>query len=460
MVDYQTNFFALAVTCVALLVSQPTRTSELQKQRDDKKSDDAKPTESPDAKHPQRDFYWAYALAMGADWLQGPYLYSLYQDEHGLSTGLVSGLFTTGFLSGAVSGFFVGSLADKYGRKMSCVLFCVLYALSCFLTMVPAVPLLFLGRVLGGISTSILFSSFDSWMVTDFKKRKLVEKGCDLSRTYGTMGTINSLVAMASGVASEGLVRLTGTKKSPFIASAALLWMAMQTIWCWDENYGHASEHTRDEKKKNKKDDGDDDVRSNDMPLQPSLASVLRRPAVLALVLATTMFEGAMYLFVFCWVPALQAVKKTEGELPYGLIFSSYMASVMAASLTFNLIMQRRLLKYSRLLVGLLVMANFVFVKLCGPRDESVTFWLFCVFEACVGFYWPCIGYLKGRMIDDGNRSKVYSMMRIPLNIFVVVSLVMTRESDGFMRVFSICSVCLTAAFGAVWASTLTEAVP
>ena len=145
----------------------------------------------------------------------------------------MSSLFTTGFVSGAASGFFVGSLADKYGRKMSCVLFCVLYALSCFLTMVPVLPLLFLGRALGGVSTSILFSSFDSWMVTDFKKRKLVDKGCDLSRTYGTMGTINSLAAMASGVVSEGLVRFTGTKKSPFVASAVLLWMAMQTLWCW-----------------------------------------------------------------------------------------------------------------------------------------------------------------------------------------------------------------------------------
>ncbi|KAK8046548.1 molybdate-anion transporter [Apiospora saccharicola] len=457
MVQYQTNFATLAVTCLTLLVSQPTRKSELQKKQDHKKSDNTKPAESSNTKHPQRDFYWAYALAMGADWLQGPYLYSLYQDEHGLSPGQVSSLFTTGFLSGAVSGFFVGSLADKYGRKMSCVLFCVLYALSCFLTMVPVVPLLFLGRALGGISTSILFTSFDSWMVTDFKKRKLVDKGCDLSRTYGTMGTINSLVAMASGVVSEGLVRLTGTKKSPFIASAALLWMAMQTIWCWDENYGHAAEEKGDAKKGDAK---KDDAKSDGTASQPSLSSVLRRPAVLALVFATTMFEGSMYLFVFCWVPALQAVQKTEGELPYGLIFSSYMACVMAASLTFNLVMQRRLLKYSRLLVGLLVMANFVFVKLCGPRDESVTFWLFCLFEACVGFYWPCIGYLKGRMIDDGNRAKVYSMMRIPLNIFVVVSLMMTRDSDGFMRVFSICSVCLTAAFGAVWASTFTEAVP
>ena len=70
MVHYQYNFAWLAATCVALLVSQPTRASELQKKEGNKKSDNVKPAESPDTKHPQRDFYWAYALAMGADWLQ------------------------------------------------------------------------------------------------------------------------------------------------------------------------------------------------------------------------------------------------------------------------------------------------------------------------------------------------------------------------------------------------------
>ena len=80
MVQYQTNFATLAVTCLTLLVSQPTRKSELQKKQDIKKSDDAKPAEPSDTKHPQRDFYWAYALAMGADWLQVYTLYSLGVD--------------------------------------------------------------------------------------------------------------------------------------------------------------------------------------------------------------------------------------------------------------------------------------------------------------------------------------------------------------------------------------------
>lgn len=37
--------------------------------------------------------------------------------------------------------------------------------------------------VLGGVSTSILLTAFDSWMVTNFRERKLANNGGDLRRT-------------------------------------------------------------------------------------------------------------------------------------------------------------------------------------------------------------------------------------------------------------------------------------
>ncbi|ORY62637.1 uncharacterized protein BCR38DRAFT_486899 [Pseudomassariella vexata] len=438
MDPYQTNFAALGALCALLLACQPTRMEKSKPESGSPKR--AKPKTF---KNPQADYYYVYALVMGADWLQGPYLYSLYKDEHGVSSSVVFALFTTGFLSGGLSAYFVGSLADKYGRKKTCLAFCLLNSASCLLTMVPMVPLLFAGRVLGGISTSILFSVFDSWLVSNFRERRLVEKGCDLSQTYGTMSTINSVTAIASGVMSDVVVWMTGTKKAPFLVSAILLWLATPTIKSrWAENYGSAATKG----KKNNE--------------TTSMWSIIKRPVIMALALAMTMFEGSMYLFVFFWVPALKSVQQSAGELPYGFIFASFMASVMAASLAFNLVMQRRLMRYSRLLVLLLVVANFVFVKLSSPKTEQSTFWFFCLFEACVGLYFPCIGYLKGRMIEDGIRAKVYSLMRVPLNIFVVVSLIFARESGDFGRVFSVCSMFLTAAFGAVWAVTLNEDIP
>ena len=54
---------------------------------------------------------YTYLLAAG-DWLQGPYVYALYQ-HYGFDRGDIGRLFIAGFGSSAVFGTIVGSLADK-----------------------------------------------------------------------------------------------------------------------------------------------------------------------------------------------------------------------------------------------------------------------------------------------------------------------------------------------------------
>ena len=49
----------------------------------------------------------------GADWLQGPYLYSLYREQYNFSERLVAVLFVTGFVSAGVAAPFVGAWADQ-----------------------------------------------------------------------------------------------------------------------------------------------------------------------------------------------------------------------------------------------------------------------------------------------------------------------------------------------------------
>ena len=80
-------------------------------------------------------------------------------------------LFIVGFGSSMVFGTVVGSAADKYGRKKLCLVFGLLYSLSCLTKHIKHFQVLMIGRLLGGISTSILFSSFESWMVHVRRRR-------------------------------------------------------------------------------------------------------------------------------------------------------------------------------------------------------------------------------------------------------------------------------------------------
>lgn len=77
-----------------------------------------------------RKYLVVYLLAAMSDWLQGPYVYALY-DAYGYSQHDIAVLFVAGFGSSMVFGSFVGGMADMGGRRRFVVIFAIVYALSC-----------------------------------------------------------------------------------------------------------------------------------------------------------------------------------------------------------------------------------------------------------------------------------------------------------------------------------------
>lgn len=97
--------------------------------------------------------------------------------------------------------------------------------------MVPELPSLFIGRALGGLASAIMFSVLEAWIVQDFFTRKLINQGCDLFRTFGTLGVINTAAAVVCSIAGDRLVWASGFNKAPFILSFLAMWQAMQRVW-------------------------------------------------------------------------------------------------------------------------------------------------------------------------------------------------------------------------------------
>lgn len=58
----------------------------------------------------------------------------------------------------------------RRGRKRACITYCITYILSCITKHSPQYRILMIGRVLGGIATSLLFSAFESWLVAEHNK--------------------------------------------------------------------------------------------------------------------------------------------------------------------------------------------------------------------------------------------------------------------------------------------------
>jgi Na+/melibiose symporter-like transporter len=77
-----------------------------------------------------RRYLIVYLTATLSDWLQGPYVYALY-DAYGYPQHDIAVLFVAGFGSSMIFGSFVGGMADWGGRRAFVILFSIVYAFSC-----------------------------------------------------------------------------------------------------------------------------------------------------------------------------------------------------------------------------------------------------------------------------------------------------------------------------------------
>jgi hypothetical protein len=103
------------------------------------------------------------------------------------------------------------------------------------------------------------------------------------------------------------------------------------------------------------------------------------------------------------------------------------MCSMMLGSMLYNNITTTSsTFPAKRVLMGTLVVASACFFVPGHFRDERLTLW--CFFELCCGVYYPVMASIKGKLIDDSSRASVYTVLRIPLNAFVVLALSTTKE--------------------------------
>lgn len=55
--------------------------------------------------------------------------------------------------------------------------------------------------------------------------------------------------------------------------------------------------------------------------------------------------------------------------------------------------------------------------------EGKVQLLAFCVFEGCVGLFWPSMMALRAHFVPEGQRSTIINIFRIPLNCFVCLVL-------------------------------------
>ena len=278
-------------------------------------------------------------------------MYALYQ-HYGFSKGSIGKLFVAGFGSSMLFGTFIGGLADRYGRKLACLLYVATYSTACVTKYFNSFIILLFGRVLAGISTSLLFSCFESWLVYTHTVTRgfsvnLLSNIFSLAVFFG-----NGVTAVLAGQVGHLLVAVLGLGPvSPFGAAIIVLLIGGLIIHrTWSENYGTSAATTANANSEEKmsppaysslkNDDFEDAIapaESIRVPLdikdktsqkderavnsissnlflvltsyfpnfEQGILLIINDESLLLIGAIQSLFEASMYTFVFMWTPAL-----------------------------------------------------------------------------------------------------------------------------------------------------------
>ena len=256
--------------------------------------------------------------------------------------------YIVGFAASSTVGTFTGSLADTFGRRRLCLAFCFIYTFCCLTKMSPNFWWLFAGRLfgnclelgifaicfinadfdfiynLGGVATSILFSTFEAWYVCEHTERNMFPAEW-ISSTFSISTFWNGILAILSGVVADfGADWLNFGPVAPFITAIPFLIVSAVLICLyWPENHG-----------------------SRQFGLGRSflegVRTIFQDGTILLLGLVQSMFESIMYIFVFLWTPILDS-SKSASAWPLGLVFSCFMVCIMIGSSVNTLLLNRNI---------------------------------------------------------------------------------------------------------------------
>mmetsp|Transcript_5078 Transcript_5078/g.5204 ORF Transcript_5078/g.5204 Transcript_5078/m.5204 type:complete len:540 (-) Transcript_5078:70-1689(-) len=392
----------------------------------------------------QAKFLVVFWLMRMADWLQGPYFYEVYSSKiiNGLpvSLDLVSKIFLVGFATTGIFGPFIGRFVDTVGRKAGTLAYAALYAIGALSTRSAVLPLLILGRIAGGLGTSLLFSAPEAWLVGEHQKGGYDGKW--LGQTFGWAYAGDSLVAITAGQ----LASLSAAKSGPSGPfSLSLLFLALGSLITtlkWTENVAPQAV--------TESSDGKDNNDSQSKPTIGDAWKVMKGDKrILLLGAVQSLFEGSMYIFVLQWPPAIKAAIQASkfgaaASIPFGTVFSCLMASCLLGSTAFGALQSKNVKVESSTSVMTAVAAvSMAAAALAGSTNLAALIASFVAFEACVGMYFPSIGTLRSKIIPDSHRSVIMNIFGIPLNL-LVVSVFLSIKSLGTQGALGCATAALT----------------
>ncbi len=379
----------------------------------------------------------------------GTHLYVLYEG-YGFS---VASLYCLGFLTGAVTAPITGPLIDRFGRKKSALLYCALEVGINMLEQFPFLSGLIVSRVVGGVTTNLLSTVFETWLDTEYRNRGFAKEEYETLMRDSVV--VSNLAAIASGYLAHVLAENFGNT-GPFEGAVTCTAVAFAVIFfLWNENYGKSG--------------GDEESKSPVAQLKETLTFIKSDSRVTRVCITQGLTLGSLHIFIFLWSPLLKEFSAgckgsvwgldSQGEPAYGLIFGAYMAAGVLGGLFSSIVRRFVTFILSPLTKGKVpetvtvddddepVRAMdiefqgafcyfFCAMLLLAPSllpasaeyTFSVALFSFIAYEFSVGIYSPCEGMMRSIYIPPESRGSIMTVPSIIVNVAVALGVVSTES--------------------------------
>lgn len=120
--------------------------------------------------------FWKYLfvfnLAKSADWCLGPFVHEFFNGYHKMSVEGTAKMICISFASNLFIGpSLIGYLNDGKNKKIPMIMYCFVLGISCLIRLLKENMLaLIFSQMMFGVGSSILYSSFENWFVTESDK--------------------------------------------------------------------------------------------------------------------------------------------------------------------------------------------------------------------------------------------------------------------------------------------------
>ena len=401
-------------------------------------------------------------------------------------------MYALGFISGAITSPFIGPIADKIGRKRAAILYCLLEIIINYFEQYPVFTGLILSRIIGGVTTNLLFSVFESWLITEHRKRGFEEKKLEIILRDSTIASNSA--AVVSGYFAHCLAAKFGPV-GPFQGAVGLTVVALGTVGLlWSENYGKMSKPKESHSWRSNMSEyhGDDTCNSIFSAINMTIIlfidgayhTILKDSNITRIGIIEGLTEGSLETFVFLWAPALSTYAESasrqtwgisrNGEPEYGLIFGSFMFFGMVGGLLESTTRraiahilpgscQKRRIKKDKDQVGEVnPMSAHILCTICylmssilfltpslvskeNPFAFNMCFVAFLIYEIMIGLYMPCQGVIRSIYMPNESICSIMTMLRVIVNIVAALGVYSTNLIP-FTFVFNVLSIMMASA--------------